>query len=258
MKQKYTITVAGMDINIITEQSPEVVNNIVGTIDRRIREIYLRSPLCSRTESALLCAMDYCADKLTLTEKVKSLEAQLEELSKAEVLTKTIDFAEKDAELKELREKLQALTEQNSALQDEIDNLRNAVSEMETETERFAELERENNDLASENISMRKTVAEQEERIALLEAGINELTDSLCAKNENPEQTKEDKPLSAEETDKASPARIRVKRHSERSSEIVKPEQISIDGSDIPPVRQQVKRERRRPSAFDLISSDDI
>ena len=75
MKQKYTITVAGMEINIVTDQSPETVDNIVSTIDRRIREINLRSPLCSRTESALLCAMDYCADKLKAQRKVKCLEA---------------------------------------------------------------------------------------------------------------------------------------------------------------------------------------
>ena len=74
MKQKFTITLAGMDINVISEESPESVENIVGIIDRRIREINLKSPRCSRTEAALLCALDYCAEKVALTERIKELE----------------------------------------------------------------------------------------------------------------------------------------------------------------------------------------
>ena len=79
MNQRYTITVAGIQMNIITEESPEAVESIVGIIDRRIREIHLQSNRCSKTEAALLCALDYCSDKIKAQRKVKKLEAQIAE-----------------------------------------------------------------------------------------------------------------------------------------------------------------------------------
>ena len=56
MKQKYTITVADMDLNIISDASPDEVENIVGMLDRRMRDINLKSPRCTKNEAALLCA----------------------------------------------------------------------------------------------------------------------------------------------------------------------------------------------------------
>ncbi len=74
MKQRYTITVADFPMNVVTEESPEAVEALVGVLDRRIREIYLKSNRCSKTEAALLCALDYCSDKLKAQRKVKRLE----------------------------------------------------------------------------------------------------------------------------------------------------------------------------------------
>ena len=39
MKQKYSITVADMELNIISDASPDEVENIVGMLDRRMRDI---------------------------------------------------------------------------------------------------------------------------------------------------------------------------------------------------------------------------
>ena len=57
MKQKYTITVADMDLNIISDASPDEVENIVGILDRKMRDINLKSPRCTKNEAALLCAL---------------------------------------------------------------------------------------------------------------------------------------------------------------------------------------------------------
>lgn len=97
MNQRYTITVAGIQMNVVTEESPESVEAIVGIIDRRIREIHLQSNRCSKTEAALLCALDYCSDKIKAQRKVKRLESQLAEYEiKISELEEQIEKLEND------------------------------------------------------------------------------------------------------------------------------------------------------------------
>ena len=89
MRQKYTITVADIEMNVISEESPEAVEALVGIIDRRMREICQKSRSCSKTEAALLCALDYCSERIKLQRKLKALEAKLSmtEATLEEVLT---------------------------------------------------------------------------------------------------------------------------------------------------------------------------
>lgn len=95
MNQRYTITVAGIQMNVVTEESPEAVEAVVGIIDRKIREIHLQSNRCSKTEAALLCALDYCSDKIKAQRKVKKLEAQMAEYE--------LRISELEEELEKLR-----------------------------------------------------------------------------------------------------------------------------------------------------------
>ena len=58
MKQKYTITIAAVQMNIITDEAPEAVETVVGILDRKMREISLKSGnRCPKNEAALLCAL---------------------------------------------------------------------------------------------------------------------------------------------------------------------------------------------------------
>ena len=100
MKQKYTITVSDVEMNVICEESPETVEALVGMVDRRMREISAGGKPCSKAEAALLCALDYCADKIKTQRKVKSLESRL---SASE---STVE--ELEAENEELRKELEA------------------------------------------------------------------------------------------------------------------------------------------------------
>ena len=103
MKQKLTITIADVQMNIVTEESPEAVENLRSIVDRRIREIYLQSGnRCPKTEAALLCALDYCAEKNKMQEIVSKLEEEL----------KTIDIESARQENKALTEELNTLREQ--------------------------------------------------------------------------------------------------------------------------------------------------
>lgn len=77
MRQKYTITVADIEMNVISEESPEAVEALVGIVDRKMREICSKSRSCSKSEAALLCALDYCSERIKIQRKLKALEAKL-------------------------------------------------------------------------------------------------------------------------------------------------------------------------------------
>ena len=108
MKQKYSITVADMELNIISDASPDEVNNIVGMLDRRMRDINLKSPRCTKNEAAILCALAYCSERMAMQEAFKKVEKDAFRFSaENEKLKKTVE-----------------------ALQEEVDNLRKDASVM--------------------------------------------------------------------------------------------------------------------------------
>lgn len=77
MKQRYTIRVADIEMNVITEESAEAVEALVGIVDRKMREIEGASKRCSKSEAALLCALDYCSERIKAQRKIKALESRL-------------------------------------------------------------------------------------------------------------------------------------------------------------------------------------
>ena len=108
MKQKYNITVADMELNIISDASPDEVENIVGMLDRRMRDINLKSPRCTKNEAAILCALAYCSERMAMQEAFKKVEKDAFRFSaENEKLKKTIE-----------------------SLQEEVDNLRKDASVM--------------------------------------------------------------------------------------------------------------------------------
>ena len=78
MKQKYTLSIADMQINVVTEESRESVDKLVGILDRKMREIVLKSKKCPKNEAALLCALEFCADKIALKEELEAYEDKLQ------------------------------------------------------------------------------------------------------------------------------------------------------------------------------------
>ena len=102
MKQKYTITVAGVPMNVVAEESAETVEALVGMVDRKMKEI---GTACPKTEAALLCALDYCSDKVKVQRKAKSLESRL---SMAEDTIAELEGENEElrAEIRELRARL--------------------------------------------------------------------------------------------------------------------------------------------------------
>ena len=78
---KYTITIADTDLYINTEESPEMVEKLVETVDGRLRGILAMSPRLSKSAAAILCAVDYCAAKIKSESGTKAMEKELKKLS---------------------------------------------------------------------------------------------------------------------------------------------------------------------------------
>ena len=116
MKQKYTITVADMELNIVSDAAPDEVENIVGILDRRMRDINLKSPRCTKNEAAILCALSYCSERIAMQEAFKKVEKD------------AFRFASENEKLKKTIENLQ----------EELDNLRKDASVMRSILDRAA------------------------------------------------------------------------------------------------------------------------
>lgn len=99
---KYTITIADVDLYINTEESPKMVETLVSTVDRRLRDIATMSPRLSKSEAAILCAVDYCAAKLKGEGEAKEMKKEIAALS-AELEKLKQSYAELSAEAEEVR-----------------------------------------------------------------------------------------------------------------------------------------------------------
>ncbi len=80
MKKKYSLSIADVELNVTVDEAPETVEYIVGVIDRKMRDILLKSKYCPKTQAALLCALDLCADKVKAKEEIEKLEGEIETL----------------------------------------------------------------------------------------------------------------------------------------------------------------------------------
>ena len=123
MKQKYTLLIADMEINVVTDQPQESVEYIVGILDRKIREIILKSKRCSKNEAALLCALDFCAEKIQIKERTEELENLLSDTRD--------DMAQMEEKIEMLKKNLQSVEKENARLEAENDRLR-AIMETKT------------------------------------------------------------------------------------------------------------------------------
>ena len=123
MKKKYTLSIADMEINVITDEPQESVEYIVGILDRKMREFALKSKRCTKNEAALLCALEFCADKIKMKEQIEELEDELESTSeKLKNAGEKLEYVQQNAERNE-REKAR-LEVENAKLRAMLDDVR--------------------------------------------------------------------------------------------------------------------------------------
>ena len=129
MKQKYTITVADMNLNIISDAAPDEVENIVGILDRRMRDINLKSPRCTKNEAAMLCALAYCSERIAMQEAFKKVEKDAFRFAgENEKLKRTID---------ELQTELEALRKEATMMRSILDQAAVANAQKEADDAKY-------------------------------------------------------------------------------------------------------------------------
>lgn len=77
MKQKFSVNIADVQMNIICDETPELVDTAVAELDRQIRSLTAGGSSCTKTEAALLSALDYSARVMHREERIKELEAYI-------------------------------------------------------------------------------------------------------------------------------------------------------------------------------------
>lgn len=75
-KKKIEFTVAGITMSLVTDESDAFVGAVVKSIDEKMSAL-LRNMKRSQLDAAMLCAMDFCADKIKAENHVRNLEAQV-------------------------------------------------------------------------------------------------------------------------------------------------------------------------------------
>ena len=111
MKEKFTLHIADLQISVVTDATAEEVEHISGVLDRKMREIYLKSR-CPKTEAALLCALEFAADRMSQQAKMAELADRCE---KYEIITENLE------------ERLAAETDEVERLRQENEILRSLV-----------------------------------------------------------------------------------------------------------------------------------
>ena len=111
MKEKFTLHIADLQISVVTDATAEEVEHISGVLDRKMREIYLKSR-CPKTEAALLCALEFAADRMSQQSKMAELVDRCE---KYEIITENLE------------ERLAAETDEVERLRQENEILRSLV-----------------------------------------------------------------------------------------------------------------------------------
>lgn len=127
--------IADIQIGVVADAEPAQVERIVGILDRKMREINLKSRLCSKHEAALLCALEFCADKMAMQDENNELHERCEKF------TSVLDSFK--AQVAEMSATIESLQKENEVLRSLISTKpaeEEVVEEAPTPTELFAEI----------------------------------------------------------------------------------------------------------------------
>ena len=80
MKEKLTLVVSGIKIDIVTEDDPEYVKSLGRLLENRVSDLVIASANRQKNEALLLCALDYLDERNKLKAENERLKAELAKL----------------------------------------------------------------------------------------------------------------------------------------------------------------------------------
>ena len=76
-KRRIDIEIAGLKMSLVTDESESFVESVTRRVNDTMNSLLQSSRNRTRLDAALLCALDFCSDKLTAEKRVRNLEAQI-------------------------------------------------------------------------------------------------------------------------------------------------------------------------------------
>ena len=181
MKQKFSVTVAGVPMNIVCEETQETIDTAVKTLNTQLQALSNANRSCSRTETALLSALDYVTRCLHLEERVKELE---EFLHRADPTGDNFEASLLRGENETLRAELQVSRGLHDALlQDNTTLFRLNAKLVRQNSESNARADR----MHDQVLSILSEVRELRERLAAMCVETREPSESYLELEEEPE-----------------------------------------------------------------------
>ena len=76
-KKKYDVTIAGVEMSILSDEREDFVQKLVSRLDTQITDITIQNKRCSKLDAAILVALDLSSEKAKSEKRVRNLEAQI-------------------------------------------------------------------------------------------------------------------------------------------------------------------------------------
>ena len=76
-KRKIEVEISGLKMSLVTDETESFVDSVVRRVNDSMNSLLQSSRNRTRLDAALLCALDFCSDKLTAEKRVRNLEAQI-------------------------------------------------------------------------------------------------------------------------------------------------------------------------------------
>lgn len=76
MKERYTVEISGMELNLLSDEQEEYVLGLAKILDGRINSMVMSNKRCNKTEAALVCALDYLDDKFKMALTLETVKKQ--------------------------------------------------------------------------------------------------------------------------------------------------------------------------------------
>ncbi len=80
MKEKLTLVVSGIKIDIVTQDDPEYVKGLGRLLEKRVSDLVISSTTRQKNEALLLCALDYLDERNKLKEENEKLKEEIARL----------------------------------------------------------------------------------------------------------------------------------------------------------------------------------